>query len=259
MTQTDKFRAFAALHVPGDPVILFNAWDAGSAKAVAEAGAKAIATGSASVAAAHGYDDAEGLPLQLALANAQRVTGAVDLPVTIDFEGAYATAPDATAANVAKLADAGAIGCNFEDQIVGGDGLHPTAFQAERIAAIRAAVGPDFFINARTDIFLKAKMETHDAAMVEAALDRARAYAEAGASGFFVPLLADLRLLEKFCAASPLPVNFMAFPGAPAAAAVAATGVARISHGPFPFKLAMQALKAAAGAEYGSVGQAIAG
>lgn len=247
---TTKFETFAALHVPGDPIILYNAWDAGSAKAIAEAGAKAIATGSASVAAAHGYDDAEGLPLELALANAGRVVGAVDLPVTIDFEGAYATAPDEAAANVARLAATGAIGCNFEDQVVGGEGLHPAAFQAERIAAIRAAAGPDFFINARTDIFLKAKMETHDAAMVEAALERAHAYAEAGASGFFVPLLADLGLLARFCAASPLPVNFMAFPGCPPAADVAAAGVARISHGPFPFKLAMQALKEAATKEY---------
>jgi 2-methylisocitrate lyase-like PEP mutase family enzyme len=248
MSQADKFRAFAALHVPGDPVILYNAWDAGSAKAVAEAGAKAIATGSASVAAAHGYDDAEGLPLELALANAARVVNAVKLPVTIDFEGGYAVAPDEAAANVAKLAAAGAIGCNFEDQVVGGEGLHPTAFQAERIAAIRAAVGPDFFINARTDIFLKAKMETHDAAMIAGALERAHAYAEAGASGFFVPLLADLGLLARFCAASPLPVNFMAFPGCPPAADVAKAGVARISHGPFPFKLAMKALKEAAAA-----------
>jgi 2-methylisocitrate lyase-like PEP mutase family enzyme len=246
--QAGKFAAFAALHVPGDPLILYNAWDAGSAKIVAEAGAKAIATGSASVAAAHGFADAEGLPLELALANAARVVGAVELPVTIDFEGAYAVAPEEAAANVARLAATGAIGCNFEDQIVGGEGLHPTAFQAERIAAIRAAVGPDFFINARTDIFLKAKPDTHDGAMVEAALARAQAYAEAGASGFFVPLLADLALLERFCAAAPLPVNFMAFPGCPPAADVAAAGVARISHGPFPFRLAMKALKEAAAA-----------
>ena len=246
-----KFETFAALHVPGEPLILYNAWDAGSAKVVAEAGAKAIATGSASVAAAHGYDDAEGLPLELALANAERVVAAVDLPVTVDFEGAYAVDPAGAAANMAKLAATGAIGCNFEDQVVGGEGLHPAAFQADRIAAIRAAVGPDFFINARTDIFLKAKMETHDAAMVDAALERAQAYAEAGASGFFVPLLADLGLLARFCAASPLPVNFMAFPGCPPPADVAAAGVARISHGPFPFKLAMKALKDAATGEYG--------
>ena len=246
MTRNDKASQFAALHRPGDPVILYNAWDAGSAKAVAEAGAKAIATGSASVAAAHGFHDAEALPLDLAIANAARVVAAVELPVTIDFEGGYAVDAEPLSANMARLAASGAIGCNFEDQIVGGEGLHPIDKQAERIRAVRAAVGPDFFINARTDIFLKAKADSHDAAKVDAALERARTYAEAGASGFFAPGLADLALLERLCAASPLPVNFMAFPGAPAAAEVAAAGVARISHGPFPYRLAMKALKEAA-------------
>lgn len=248
---SDKYRRFAALHVPGNPVILFNAWDAGSARVVAEAGANAIATGSASVAGAQGFTDAEALPLGLALANAARVVEAVDLPVTIDFEGAYAVEPEGVAASMARLAATGAVGCNFEDQVIGGEGLHGIADQAARIAAARGAVGTDFFINARTDIFLKAKPDTHDAAMVDSALERARAYADAGASGFFVPLLADLALLERFCAASPLPVNFMAFPGAPGAAEVAATGVARISHGPFPWRLAMAALKDAAAKEYG--------
>ena len=250
MSPHDKFRLFAALHRPGDPIILYNAWDAGSAKAVAEAGANAIATGSASVAAAHGFHDAEALPLDLALANAERVAAAVELPVTIDFEGGYAVEPEPLAANIQRLAATGAIGCNFEDQVVGGEGLHPVDRQAERIRAIRAAVGPDFFLNARTDIFLKAKAESHDDAKVNAALERASIYAEAGASGFFVPGLADLRLLERVCAASPLPVNFMAFPGAPAAADVAAAGIARISHGPFPYRLAMKALKEAAEAVY---------
>jgi 2-methylisocitrate lyase-like PEP mutase family enzyme len=151
---------------------------------------------------------------------------------------------------MARLAATGAIGCNFEDQVIGGEGLHDIEDQAARIAAARGAVGTDFFINARTDIFLKAKPDTHDVTMVDSALERARAYADAGASGFFVPLLADLALLERFCAASPLPVNFMAFPGAPGASEVAATGVARISHGPFPWRLAMAALKEAAAKEY---------
>jgi 2-methylisocitrate lyase-like PEP mutase family enzyme len=217
---------------------------------VAEAGAKAIATGSASVAAANGFDDAEGLPIGLALANAARIVEAVDLPVTIDFEGGYAVEPEGVAANMTRLSATGAIGCNFEDQIVGGEGLYPIDEQAARIRAARAAVGPDFFINARTDIFLKQR-EGHDAAMVDAALERANAYAEAGANGFFVPLLSDLALLERFCDASPLPVNFMAFPGCPGAADVAATGVARISHGPFPHMAAMKALKDAALAEFG--------
>jgi 2-methylisocitrate lyase-like PEP mutase family enzyme len=253
-----KFETFAAFHVPGSPVILYNAWDAGSAKAIAEAGAKAIATGSASVAAAQGFHDAEALPLELALANAERVAAAVDLPVTIDFEGAYALEPAGVAANMAKLAATGAIGCNFEDQVIGGEGLHSIDAQAARIGAARAAVGRDFFINARTDIFLKAKAETHDEAKVDAAIERAKAYADAGASGFFAPGLADLDLLRRLCEAATLPVNFMAWPGTPPTAEIAAAGIARISHGPFPWRLAMQALKDAASAEYRSAEPAIA-
>lgn len=250
-TSSDKARSFAALHRPGDPVILYNVWDSGSARAVAEAGAKALATGSASVAAAHGFDDAEALPLELALANAGRIAAAVELPVTIDFEGAYAADPEGAAANVRRLAGTGAIGCNFEDQVIGGEGLYPIEAQSARIRAARAAAGPDFFLNARTDIFLKTRAATHAPAAIEEAIARARAYAEAGASGFFVPGLVDLGQLRQVCEASPLPVNFMAFPGAPEAPAVAAAGVARISHGPFPYRLAMRALKEAAEAIYG--------
>ena len=241
---TDKFTTFAKLHIPGSPLILFNVWDAGSAAAVERAGARALATGSWSVAAAHGFADGEGLPVDLALANAARIVGATALPVTIDFEGGYATDPMQCAANVAALAATGAIGCNFEDQVIGTASrmLHPIHDQVARISAIRRTVGTDFFINARTDIFLSAPADMHDAAMVDAAIERARAYADAGASGLFVPGLVDLKLLERVCSGSTLPVNFMAFNGAPGAAQVAQTGVARISHGPGPFRLAMKAL-----------------
>jgi 2-methylisocitrate lyase-like PEP mutase family enzyme len=251
MSAADKAKAFAALHKPGEPLILYNIWDPGSARAVAEAGARAIATGSASVAAAHGFADAEALPLELALANAERIVRAVELPVTIDFEGAYAVAPEGVAENVARLAATGAVGCNFEDQVIGGEGLHPVALQAERIRAARAAAGSDFFINARTDIFLKAPRETHDAAMVDEALARASAYTEAGASGLFPAGLQDLRLLARFCAGAPLPVNALPLPGGSSAAELAAAGVARISHGPFPYRLLMKSLRQAAEGVYG--------
>ena len=230
-----KFEDFARLHVSGNPLVLFNVWDAGSAQAVAKAGARAIATGSASVAMANGFGDGEKLPMEFALANAARIVEAVDLPVTVDFEGGYSADPAEAARNVAQLAETGAVGCNFEDQVVGGEGLYPIEAQAERIAAVRSAAGSDFFINCRTDLFLKALQETHDEAMVDEAIARVRAYAEAGASGFFVPMLGDLELLRRMCAQSPIPVNFMTYPGCPTTAEVAATGVARISHGPFPF------------------------
>jgi 2-methylisocitrate lyase-like PEP mutase family enzyme len=243
-----KALTFARLHKPGDPLILFNVWDAGSAAAAERAGARAIATGSWSVAAAHGYHDAEALPIDLVLANAARIVGATALPVTIDFEGGYAADPGALADNAAALAATGAIGCNFEDQIIGAAArtVYPIEQQAARVAALRRGVGSDFFINARTDIFLMAPADLHDKAMADAAIDRAHAYADAGASGFFVPGLADLALLERVCRASPLPVNFMAFPGAPTTAQLAAVGIARISHGPGPYRLALKAFEDAA-------------
>ena len=124
--------------------------------------------------------------------------------------------------------------------------MHPIALQADRIAAARDAVGPNFFINVRTDLFLKAPQETHDEAMLDEAIERVRAYAEAGASGFFVPMLGDLELLRRLCGESPIPVNFMTYPGCPTKAEVAATGVARISHGPFPHMALMGQLEQAA-------------
>jgi 2-methylisocitrate lyase-like PEP mutase family enzyme len=254
MNQTEKARAFAALHVPGAPVVLFNAWDAGSARAVAEAGAKAIATGSWSVATAYGFGDGEDLPLDLAIANVARIVSATDLPVTLDFEGGYAVEPHRIAANFALALAAGVIGCNFEDRVIGAEGLHPLAEQASRIEALRRAAeraGVPAFINARTDIFLGSKPEAHDRAAADHALERARAYADAGASGFFVPGLVDERLIARICDASPLPVNAMMFAGMPGRKRLAELGVARISHGPGPYRQAMKALTDAAREAFG--------
>ena len=234
-----KFEDFAKLHVRGDPLVLFNAWDAGSAAAVADSGAKAIATGSASVSMANGFGDGQEVPMELALSNAERIVGAVALPVTVDFEGGYATDPAALTANGRRLADTGAIGCNFEDQIVGTDRLYEIPDQVRRLAALREGVGARFFINMRTDIFLKAKPETHDSRLAEQAIERGRAYADAGANGYFIPGLANLALVERICAAVPLPVNAMHLPGGPSRSQWAEAGIARVSHGPFPY-MAMQ-------------------
>ena len=187
--------------------------------------------------------------MEYALANAERIVAAVDLPVTIDFEGGYAIHPEETAANVRRLAALGAIGCNFEDQVVGGQGMHDVHLHARRIAAIRAAVGPDFFINARTDYFLQAKPDAHDAALAAAAIERVKAYADAGASGFFIPGLTLLGLVERIVEASPLPVNAMTGPGAPSRQEWADAGIARISYGPGPFRQMQDWLEAAARAE----------
>ena len=161
-----RFETFAALHVPGDPVVLFNIWDVGSAQAAVRAGAKAVATGSHPVADANGWPDGEKVPIDFALGNATRIAAAVQVPLTVDFESAYSLDPAKAGANVARLAATGAVGCNFEDQVIGGEGVHPLKEQARRIEAIRLAVGDKFFINARTDLFLKTK--DYDAALVDA-------------------------------------------------------------------------------------------
>jgi len=245
--QSQKFETFAALHVPGDPVILYNIWDVGSALAVVKAGARALATGSHPVGDASGFGDAHQVPLDYVFANAGRIAEAVDpLPLTVDFEGAYSTDPDEGGRNVAALKESGAVGCNFEDQLVGGEGVHPLGEQVRRIAAIRDAVGGDFFINARTDLFIK--IEQRDDALVDQVIERGKAFAGAGASGFFVPRLADPRQIERIVREVPLPLNVIAFPGAPPKAEWAAAGVARISHGPFPHRALMAQLTEAASA-----------
>jgi 2-methylisocitrate lyase-like PEP mutase family enzyme len=239
-----KFETFAALHVPGDPVILYNIWDVGSALAVVKAGAKALATGSHPVGDAAGFGDGQKVPLDYVFANAGRIVEAVEVPLSVDFEGAYSDDPDEAGRNVALLAGTGAVGCNFEDQRIGGEGVHPLEQQVRRIEAIRRSVGDEFFINARTDLYLK--VQEQDDSLLEHVIERGKAFADAGASGFFVPRLADPRQVERVVAEVPLPLNLIAFPGAPPKSEWASAGVARISHGPFPHRALMEQLTEAA-------------
>lgn len=255
MTQIEKAKTFHALHKKGEPVILFNIWDAGSAMAVKYAGAKAIATGSHSVAAANGFDDGESLPLDFVLVNIKRIVNAVDVPVSLDFEGGYATDIDTLKANVRRVLDTGAVGINFEDQVVGGDGLYSIEEQSQRIAAIREVANEGeipFFINARTDVFLKTYPAVHSREQLEEVVTRANAYQQAGASGLFAPGLRDPELIRELCAQSPLPVNIMVLPDTPSNSEMAALGVARISYGPGPYRQMIASLKSAASAVYGS-------
>lgn len=253
MTQADRARAFAALHVKGTPLVLYNIWDAGSAAAVAEAGAAALATGSWSVAAAQGYPDGEEIPLEMLLRIAERIATHVPLPLTVDLEGGYADDPEELRHTMRGLILTGAIGLNFEDQKVGREGLFEPAEQAARIAALRAsaeAVEMPIFINARTDLFLKEADPARHGALVAEALERADAYRAAGASGFFVPGLADPDLIARITSGTPLPVNVMMRAGVPGRARLADAGVARISYGPGPYRDMSAALTASARAAF---------
>lgn len=253
-SQKEKAEVFTRLHIAGEPLVLFNIWDAGSAQAVENAGAKAIATGSHSVAAANGFADGEQLSLDMALANLERIIANVTLPVTIDFEGGYTDGVDGLKENIAKVIDTGAVGINFEDQVVGGEGLYSIEEQSKRIHAVREAANLKdipLFINARTDVFLKNGAATHSE-HYEEAVTRAAAYADAGASGLFAPGLKDPELIRALCERSPLPVNIMAMADTPSSTEMASLGVSRISYGPGPYRQMIEALKASAVEAFGS-------
>jgi len=244
--QIGKADEFAGLHVKGDPLIIFNAWDAGTARAAQEIGVKAIATGSYAVALANGFDDGEKMPLDLVLANLTRIVASVHLPVSLDFEGGYSREPEKLAENISRVIEAGAIGINFEDRIVEGNGLYPTEEQVSRIAAVRKAAdvsGVPLFINARCDVVLPLDTATHNADHLEQMMERAAAYAEAGASGFFAPGLVNPDFIGRLCEASTIPVNILVWPGVPSSSELATLGVARISYGGGSYRTTIEAFK----------------
>ena len=241
-----KAEAFRALHIPGQPLVLFNVWDAGSAKAVTTAGAQALATGSWSVAAANGFGDGEKIPLDLAIENLTRIVRATELPVSLDIESGYGKTAEAVGQTVRRTLEAGAVGCNLEDSFPENGTLREIAEQVERIKQARRAAdaaGIPYFINARTDVFFQKPAEQHDDSMLQAAIERARAYAEAGASGIFAPGLIDLEMIARFAATLHLPLNIMASGKTPGVGALASAGVARVSHGPGPYLTVMKALE----------------
>jgi 2-methylisocitrate lyase-like PEP mutase family enzyme len=252
MSQIDKATKLASLHVKGNPVLLYNAWDAGSAKAIVRAGAPAVATSSWAVAAAHGHADGESIPLSLVHEIVRRVVTAVDVPVTVDFEGGYSADESGLAENIERLLALGVVGINFEDRVVSGEGLHAIDRQARRIAAIRSTatrLGVPLFINARTDLFFgRGTPDPKDS--LGAALERATAYAAAGASGFFIPGLKDEALIGRICEAVELPVNVLMLNGVPSPQRLAQLGVARVSWGTLAYTDAMAGLERAARAIY---------
>ena len=248
-TQAAKAETFRSLHVPGHPLVLFNIWDAGTARAVASAGASALATGSWSVAAANGFADGEYLPLSLAIDNLARIVRASDLPVTVDLESGYGESAREVAQCVARAIEAGAVGCNLEDSFPRDGSLRDADEQADRIVHARriaSDAGIAMFINARTDVFFQKPAQAHDESMVRAALARAKIFAGAGADGLFVPGMVDEALIGRLVEASPLPVNIMVEADTPSLVRLAELGVARVSHGPRPYLAMMKVLGDAA-------------
>ena len=225
-----------ALHVPREPLLLANVWDPPTACTAESAGLAAIATASAALAPANGYEDHGKLPAEVAFGALARIAKAVSLPVTADLEDGYGLAAEEL---VERLLDAGACGLNLEDTDHGAHRLVDSEAQADRIAAIKAAGrarGVDVVLNARIDVLSHGHT-------IEEGLRRARRYLEAGADCTYPIFLADLPAIGDFAAIGP--TNILWRPGGPRLQEIARAGAARISVGPVFFRLALKRLEAA--------------
>jgi len=226
MNTADRFHA---LHHGAAPLLLPNAWDAGSAALMQSLGAPAVATSSAALCWAQGFADGDQLPLARLAAATRSCARMLGVPLTVDAELGYASEPARVADNVARLMEAGAVGINIED------GRLAPELLARKIEAIRSAAehaGVRLFINARCDVYLKGLAAPGQ--RVAETLRRAALYAAAGADGLFAAGAREPAEIAEICAGTPLPVNLLALPGVPAAAELTALGVRRISSGSGP-------------------------
>jgi 2-methylisocitrate lyase-like PEP mutase family enzyme len=232
-----------SLHRRGAPLLLPNAWDAATARAVVAAGFPVVATTSAGVAATLGFEDHERAPADEMLAAAARIARSVDVPVTVDAEGGYGMEPGEL---MAALRDAQAAGCNLEDTDHTTGALRDPAAHAKWLAAVRQASSDDGYplvINARVDVFLGPMLagaeigSQHE--LVPEALRRATAYLEAGADCVYPIVLWESDALRRFVSEVEGPVNVVRMPRAPSLAELAGLGVARVSWGHFLHRDAM--------------------
>ncbi|WP_214411573.1 isocitrate lyase/PEP mutase family protein [Sphaerisporangium fuscum] len=240
--QADKAKLLRSLHIPGAPLVLPNAWDVGSARAVVEAGFPVVATASNAIAAALGYADGEGAPREEMMYVARRIAASVDVPVTVDAEAGYGMAPEEL---VELLAGIGVVGCNIEDSDHAGGGLVDVDVRAGYIARMRAAadrIGVPLVINARIDSFFPTSPLAEDQKRADA-ISRAEAYWSAGADCVFPPGAGpdDLRAIVSEVGA---PVNAGLRLKQESLDELRAIGVARVSVGPQLYRSALDHLHA---------------
>ncbi|WP_069814407.1 isocitrate lyase/PEP mutase family protein [Streptomyces sp. TP-A0874] len=235
-SQADKAHLLRSLHQGTELLRLLNVWDVASARAVASRpGTTAIATASAAIAAVHGHEDGEQIPLDLHLAAVRRICAAVSLPVTADLERGYGD----VGATIEAAVDAGAVGANLEDAMAPCEAF---ARDIREAVAAGASTAVPLFVNARTDVYLAAEALDEDERRTEA-MARGLAYLEAGADCVFVPGLVDEASIRELAAAfGPGRLSLLARPGLPTAPRLQELGVARLSHGPALLHHAMAAI-----------------
>jgi 2-methylisocitrate lyase-like PEP mutase family enzyme len=250
--QTEKANRLRTLHEPGKPLVLVNAWDAASARVVVAAGAQAVATSSAAAAYMLGYPDGQRITRAEMLQSVATVAAAVEVPVTADLEAAYGDSADAAAETARGLIAAGGVGLNMEDTADAGGLLAIEGF-IRKIKAVRhVAVEEDvpLVLNARVDVFLAEIGEP--STRLEHTLERGRSYRSAGADCVFVPGVVDAPTIGALVEGIGGCVSVLATAGSPAVGELARLGVARVSTGSGPYRLALTQAKRLAEDAYGA-------
>ncbi|MCE7071724.1 isocitrate lyase/phosphoenolpyruvate mutase family protein [Dyadobacter sp. CY327] len=245
-TQSEKADLLKKLHYSKQMLVLPNIWDVTGAALLEETGYPAVATASAAIARAHGYQDGEKIPFELALNVIGQIVNAVEVPVTADIESGYATDLQGLKANVRKILATGVAGINIEDSDPKINQLLPVDLQAERIRLIRKTAekaGVRLFINARTDVFLKPSTLTSDEKL-KLAIERGCAYADAGADGIYPIFLQEEGAIAALVKEFSVPVNILITKGTPELKQLENLGVARVSFGPNFQKAMLLAMKA---------------
>lgn len=227
--QIELAQQFRALHA-GPPLLLPNAWDAGSARLLESLGYSALATTSGGLAWSLGYGDGERLPLGELVAAVRRIVRVVEVPVSVDLEAGFGDTAEAVSESVSAILEAGAVGLNLEDGI-SHERLRPMEEMVARIAAARKAadaMGVPAFLNARVDVWITGFGNSEEI-RVQEALRRAEAYLAAGADGIYPIALTDPAIIKRLCSEIGAPINIGARPGLPDLASLAELGVRRVS------------------------------
>jgi len=223
---TNNADLFHELHRGPGVLLLSNGWDAGSAKLLESLGARAVATTSAGLAWTHARPDGQALAVEQLVATVRSIARVLAVPLTADIEAGYSPDPAKVGENVAAIVGEGAVGINLED------GSEPPELTARKIGAARKAAdraGVRLFINARTDVYLKALVDEQQ--RVSETLRRARMFRDAGADGFFVPKVLEADAIREIGGQCGMPLNILAWRGLPDPEALAALGVRRLSSG----------------------------
>ncbi len=227
MTGTDMTARFRALHVPGQPFLMPNPWDEGSAKALATLGFAALATTSSGFAATAGLVDGA-VGAEAALEHAAAVSLCVDIPVSADLEDGWGDEPEIVASTVTEAIEGGLAGCSIEDYSAGADPeIHDIGLAMERIeaAADAARSGRGLVLTARAENFIRGNPDLGDT------IERLQAYQEAGAEVLYAPGLVDIADIRSVVSSVDRPVNVLLMPGIAPIEELAEAGVARISVG----------------------------